>query len=51
MAEGLKLLGSCPRCHGELRFADHAATAPAAAKDAAAEVAPHLVLGLPRLPY
>jgi len=51
MAEGLRLLGSCPRCHGELRFAADAAPAPAAAKDTAAEVAPHLVLGLPRLPY
>ena len=51
MAEGLRLLGSCPRCHGELRFAADAAPAPAAARDTAGEVAPHLVLGLPRLPY
>jgi len=51
MAEGLRLLGSCPRCHGELLFAADAAQAPATAKETSAEVAPHLVLGLPRLPY
>ena len=51
MAEGLRLLGSCPRCHGDLHFAADAVKAPVTAQDTAAEVAPHLVLGLPRLPY
>jgi hypothetical protein len=48
MAEGLRLLGSCPKCDGELVFntapeppaAEHTAPAPAEA--------PHLVLGIPR---
>lgn len=50
MAEGLRLLGSCPKCSGELRFRDEvpephvARTAPADAGDRA----PHLVLGIPR---
>ncbi len=53
MAEGLRLLGSCPKCGGALSFADDAAAAPAA-PDAeritapAPETAPHLVLGIPR---
>jgi hypothetical protein len=53
MAEGLRLLGSCPKCGGELRFAGDAQ--PAAREPVAAErslaprpVAPHLVLGIPR---
>jgi hypothetical protein len=50
LAEGLRLLGSCPRCGGELAFRD--AEEPAAAQAAPAEdraaVAPHLVLGIPR---
>ena len=52
MAEGLRLLGGCPRCGGTLTFA---ADDPAAAErdrfayaDAVA-VAPHLVLGIPRM--
>ena len=49
MAEGLRLLGSCPRCGGRLEFPD-----PTAAEDPGAEAAPpvepHLVLGLPRPP-
>lgn len=48
MAEGLRLLGVCPRCKGDLEFRD-APAPPAAAPPAGAEqVAPHLVLGLPR---
>jgi hypothetical protein len=52
MAEGLRLLGACPRCGGELEF--HAApdreartTRPTEA-DVADSLAPHLVLGIPR---
>jgi ssDNA-binding Zn-finger/Zn-ribbon topoisomerase 1 len=47
MAEGLKLLGSCPKCGGclEFRAAALESAAPAAA---AAGTAPHLVLGIPR---
>lgn len=58
MAEGLRLLGSCPKCGGELSFADDAAPAPPAPEPAPAaaerfttperETAPHLVLGIPR---
>lgn len=51
MAEGLRLLGACPRCKGCLEFRDAAATGspPAAAPPAdQATLAPHLVLGLPR---
>ena len=55
MADGLRALGSCPKCGGELRFAAPApvaADAPAAAPSQPAdERAPHLVLGVPRLPY
>jgi hypothetical protein len=47
MAEGLRLLGTCPRCGGSLTFRDEPAAAPAAPA-AAPAVAPHLVLGIPR---
>jgi hypothetical protein len=52
MADGLRLLGSCPKCGGELIFAADAAPAPEPA-DAGerfenARTAPHLVLGIPR---
>ena len=48
MAEGLRLLGSCPKCAGELVFRGGPA-APAAERPAlAAPAAPHLVLGIPR---
>lgn len=52
MAEGLRTVGSCPRCNGELEFAPE--TAEAAAEASARHVvpesgtAPHLVLGVPR---
>jgi hypothetical protein len=49
MAEGLRLLGSCPKCGGELVFNSEAPAAPTverAARDESA--APHLVLGIPR---
>jgi hypothetical protein len=52
MADGLRLIGSCPRCDGELSFA---APAPVAiAVDAAMERAatdsrtPGMVMGVPR---
>jgi hypothetical protein len=52
MAEGLRLLGSCPKCGGELLFATDK---PAEAKAPEGEErftgprkAPHLVLGIPR---
>ena len=52
MAEGLRLLGSCPKCGGELRFASDFPAAQrnseAAERFAPAPTAPHLVLGIPR---
>jgi hypothetical protein len=48
MADGLRLLGSCPKCGGTLAFAD---AEPAPAPDASPKLdvrAPHLVLGVPR---
>jgi hypothetical protein len=49
MAEGLRLLGACPRCNGSLTFRDDAAATAAPAEPAAdPAVAPHLVLGIPR---
>lgn len=50
MAEGLRLLGSCPRCGGALTFADgqeRSVLDRAPVEDAAA-LAPHMVLGIPR---
>ena len=49
MAEGLRLLGSCPKCGGVLRFRDDAVpVGDEHAEEAEVSVAPHLVLGLPR---
>ena len=50
MADGLRLLGSCPRCAGELAFRDPAPRVERFTKTgkAAAATAPHLVLGFPR---
>jgi hypothetical protein len=50
MAEGLRLLGRCPRCGGELSFASDAAGSRAdrVASASADAMAPHLVLGIPR---
>ena len=56
MAEGLRLLGSCPKCGGELSFAADApvtaapepAPVPERFTTPARETAPHLVLGIPR---
>lgn len=51
MAEGLRLLGACPRCGGLLAFAGDEIEAPALSRidpGDAATLAPHLVLGIPR---
>ncbi len=45
MADGLRLVGKCPRCSGALRFADDV---PAAAQVPVRASAPHLVMGVPR---
>ena len=47
MAEGLRLLGSCPKCGGALAFRSEAPEAPSASRFDAGQ-APHLVLGIPR---
>jgi hypothetical protein len=51
MAEGLRVLGSCPKCGGELEFRDSAPAPPAASetRDADVSAAPHMVLGIPRM--
>jgi hypothetical protein len=52
MADGLRLLGSCPKCAGELRFADETPRVERFDRPLAAVAAraaePHLVLGIPR---
>ena len=49
MAEGLRLLGSCPKCGGELVFRAAAPEPPTMERTASADAAaPHLVLGIPR---
>jgi hypothetical protein len=48
MAEGLRLLGSCPKCGGELAF-DAPQPAQQTAESSKMDLrAPHLVLGVPR---
>jgi hypothetical protein len=50
MADGLRVLGACPKCKGELEFRDDApAPPPAELAPADAAAAPHLVLGIPRI--
>jgi hypothetical protein len=50
MADGLRVLGACPKCKGELEFRDAPAAADAAApRDADVSAAPHMVLGIPRI--
>jgi hypothetical protein len=51
MVEGLRILGACPKCKGELEFRDQAVPAtPAPPADAGVSAAaPHLVLGIPRI--
>jgi hypothetical protein len=49
MADGLRLLGCCPRCSGELVFADQAQHEDRFDVTPASHAgAPHLVLGIPR---
>jgi hypothetical protein len=49
MAEGLRVVGGCPRCGGTLVFADGAGAQTAEAQPTGdAQSAPHLVLGVPR---
>lgn len=48
LAAGLRTVGKCPRCGGELRFAADPTPAPEVAAAPQSGVAPHLVLGVPR---
>lgn len=52
MAEGLRLLGTCPRCGGELSFRGddtmRGTGFEIVADKAPVPTAPHLVLGIPR---
>jgi hypothetical protein len=48
MAEGLRLLGSCPKCGGELAFAETAPEREAGPSPMVDVRPPHLVLGVPR---
>ena len=48
MAEGLRLLGSCPKCGGVLQFRAEEPAEPRASRTGAPVQAPHLVLGIPR---
>jgi hypothetical protein len=49
MADGLRVLGCCPKCKGELEFRDPAAGPTAPDVPAEPSAAPHMVLGIPRL--
>jgi ssDNA-binding Zn-finger/Zn-ribbon topoisomerase 1 len=51
MAEGLRVLGVCPKCKGELEFGSReVANRDAPALDVTVgAAAPHLVLGIPRI--
>ena len=51
MAEGLRLLGACPKCGGGLEFRSDSSDRDlrvAVAAPGAGSLAPHLVLGIPR---
>jgi hypothetical protein len=48
IVEGLRLLGSCPRCNGPLCFDRPALPAVAEVGRPVSSAAPHMVLGLPR---
>lgn len=50
MVHGLKLLGTCPRCNGELRFSSTAQGLGEDDATAGTAAEPHLALGLPRAP-
>lgn len=47
-AQALRLVGSCTRCRGQLRFHEEPEGLPEM-RDPAADVPAHLVLGTPRL--
>jgi hypothetical protein len=50
MVEGLRILGACPKCRGELEFRADAVEAVAVeARVADISAAPHMVLGIPRI--
>jgi hypothetical protein len=50
MAQGLRLIGSCPKCDGELAFRESALHEDTfePVPSAGGRTAPHLVLGIPR---
>ena len=48
MADGLRLLGACPKCSGELVFRDATHREDRFEATPAVADAPHLVLGIPR---
>jgi hypothetical protein len=49
MAEGLRYVGACPRCGGELEFHDEPTAQPSEPGANALEgVEPHLALGIPK---
>jgi hypothetical protein len=49
MADGLRVLGACPKCKGELEFRAGTETLPEAPPTAASAAEPHMVLGIPRI--
>jgi hypothetical protein len=53
MAEGLRVIGACPKCTGELEFGTRGAGLPPeglAERDSrVSPEAPHMVLGIPRI--
>lgn len=49
MAEGLRVLGACPKCKGALEFGSRGAAPGDVRAERRSAVAPHLVLGLPRV--
>jgi PHP family Zn ribbon phosphoesterase len=48
MLEGLRLLGQCPRCGGEIQTVRFEASSPSEAPALDPDRPPHLVLGIPR---
>jgi hypothetical protein len=49
MADGLRVLGSCPKCKGELEFGALGGDAASTPEVQASTAEPHLVLGIPRI--
>jgi hypothetical protein len=48
MAHGLRAIGGCPKCGGELEFHGEATAPTAAGAEASDHGAPHLALGRPQ---